>query len=74
MRNTVAASGSPCSRSLIVMNMSGAKMSARLPTLFHDGGSILRPPRVRIGPFPFLLLETPFSGSSTSTSWPSSST
>ena len=28
------------------MNMSGAKMSARFPTRFHDGGSTLRPLRV----------------------------
>ena len=57
------------------MNMSGAKMSARLPTRFHDGGSTLRPlARLGRGRFPFLLFEGPRSGSSTSTSRPSSST
>jgi hypothetical protein len=55
------------------MNISGAKMSARFATRFHDGGSTCGRPRPD-RPVPFLLFDGAFPGSSTSTSRPSSST
>ena len=39
------------------MNMSGAKMSARLPTRFHDAGSITLPARVFGGGRPLVCFR-----------------
>ena len=45
------------------MNMSGAKMSARLPTRFHDAGSITLPARVFGGGRPLVCFRA-WAGSS----------
>ena len=74
MRNTLAAIGSPRSRSRIVMNMSGPKMSARLPTRCHEGGSMTRPVVPLRREAVVLALPVFASSGSTSTSCPSSST